>query len=191
VEPTPGRVVQWDLLERAQPAPEQVSTLVARLTALMGEGHVGSPAVVDTWRPGAFAMQEFRVKSFELRTSSAERPALNSQLATLNSLKSALRRFRLPIPARVQVREGRPVRVAIDRHGLSSGAVVQAAGPWRTSGEWWSTMSVSSASSAALGRSVAAAWDRDEWDIALADGTLYRLAVERAVGQWFIEGILD
>ena len=27
VEPTPARVLQWTLLERAQPAPEQVSTL--------------------------------------------------------------------------------------------------------------------------------------------------------------------
>ena len=43
IEPTPGRVLQWTLLERAQPAPEQVSTLVARLSALMGETHVGSP----------------------------------------------------------------------------------------------------------------------------------------------------
>ena len=34
-------------------------------------------------------------------------------------------------------------------------------------------------------------WDRDEWDIAIADGTLYRLYVERDVGQWFIEGVVD
>ena len=56
VEPTPGRIVQWSLLERAQPSPEQVSTLLARLSALMGESHVGSPQLVDSWRPGAFAM---------------------------------------------------------------------------------------------------------------------------------------
>ncbi len=43
VEPTPAKVLQWTLYERAQPSPEQVSTLLARLTALMGEGHVGSP----------------------------------------------------------------------------------------------------------------------------------------------------
>jgi hypothetical protein len=60
VEPTPARVLQWTLLERAQPAPEQVSTLVARLGALMGAGHVGSPRLVDTWKPGAFTMSEFR-----------------------------------------------------------------------------------------------------------------------------------
>ena len=37
VDPTPGRIVQWSLLERAQPSTEQVSTLLARLSALMGE----------------------------------------------------------------------------------------------------------------------------------------------------------
>jgi len=61
LEPTPGRVLQWTLLERAQPAPEQVSTLIARLSALMGDSHVGSPQLVDTWRPGAFEMTGFRV----------------------------------------------------------------------------------------------------------------------------------
>ena len=30
-----------------------------RLSALMGESHVGSPQLVDSWRPGAFAMRAF------------------------------------------------------------------------------------------------------------------------------------
>jgi protein ImuB len=173
IEPTPGRVLQWTLLDRAQPAPEQVSTLIARLTALMGEGRVGSPALVDTWKPGAYEMKEFRVASGELRAPDPER----SKLLTLNS---ALRRFRLPIPTRVQVHEGRPVRLVIDRNGFTSGAIAQAAGPWRTSGEWWTTGSPSPG-----------AWDRDEWEIAMNDGTVYRLFVEREVGQWFVEGVID
>ena len=60
LEPTPGRVLQWTLFERAQPATEQVATLVARLTALVGDSHVGAPALVDSWKPGAFAMGEFQ-----------------------------------------------------------------------------------------------------------------------------------
>ena len=59
IEPTPARVLQWALFERAQPSPEQVSTLLARLTALMGESHVGSPRLVDSWKPGAFEMTPF------------------------------------------------------------------------------------------------------------------------------------
>jgi protein ImuB len=184
IEPTPGRVVQWTLLERAQPAPEQVSTLLARLTALMGEGHVGSPRLVDTWRPGAFTMADFRSQiadQFQKSEvsigiqSSTLKSAIDLQSEICN-LRSALRRFRLPVPTRVVVNEGRPVRVQVDRQGFTSGAIVQAAGPWRTSGEWWEA---------------GQAWDRDEWDVAMADGTIYRLVVERGVGQWFLEGVVD
>ncbi len=196
IDPTPAKVLQWTLLERAQPAVEQVSTLVARLSALMGAGHVGSPGLIDTWRPGSFAMLEFGVQSAELRVQSAELRVQNetppSALCTLNS---ALRRFRFPIPTRVTVSEGRPVRVQTDRQGFSSGAVVQAAGPWRTSGEWWNTpgpQSNASAPSVALGASApSVAWDRDEWDVEMHDGTIYRLVVERGVGQWFLEGVID
>ena len=52
---------------------------------------------------------------------------------------------------------------------------MQWAGPWRTSGDWWTP----------------ASYDRDEWDVAMADGTIYRIYVERRVGQWFIEGVID
>ncbi len=170
IEPTPGRVLQWTLLERAQPAPEQVSTLVARLSALMGDTHVGSPRLLDTWKPGAFEMARFEITEPGPQMTSPPK-------ASEASVGSALRRFRFPIPTRVQMQEGRPIRIVTDRNGFSSGAVVQAAGPWRTSGEWWTHQPQ--------------AWDRDEWDVAMADGTIYRLVVERGVGQWFLEGVVD
>jgi protein ImuB len=172
VEPTPGRVLQWALFERAQPSPEQVSTLLARLTALMGEGHVGSPTLVDSWKPGAFAMMPFDVRvadSAQRQTPAPVRP----------SMHAALRRFRLPIPARVQLQGERPARIMTDRRGMATGAVVQSAGPWRTAGEWWND--------AHAGRT----WDRDEWDVSMTDGTIYRLFVERDSGHWFLEGVVD
>jgi protein ImuB len=183
IEPTPARVLQWTLYDRAEPAPEQVSTLLARLTALMGEGHVGSPRLVDTWRPGAFDMAPFEVQRSKVN---GRNTTLNLQPATLNC---AIRRFRFPIPVRVKVDEGRPVRVTTDRHGVSGGAIVQAAGPWRTSGAWWQVVSDSRLPTPDSRH--ASAWDRDEWDIAMADGTVYRLVVEREIGQWFLEGIVD
>ncbi|MDP3719638.1 MAG: hypothetical protein Q8T13_17900 [Acidobacteriota bacterium] len=180
IEPTPGRVLQWTLLERAQPAPEQVSTLVARLGALMGDTHVGSPRLVDTWKPGAFEMSAFAAEGRYGETSPKlapkDRASEGGAARPGGEVPSALRRFRFPIPTRVTVQEGRPIRVATDRQGFSSGAIVQSAGPWRTSGEWWQE---------------GQAWDRDEWDVALADGTIYRLVVERGVGQWFLEGVID
>ncbi|MGE0463155.1 MAG: hypothetical protein AB7Q16_17455 [Vicinamibacterales bacterium] len=223
LEPTPGRVLQWTLFERAQPAPEQVATLVARLTALMGEGHVGSPALVDAWRPGAFAMAPFAPKGFETAghadPGGKARPAsAGDPDASPATLPLAFRRFRLPIPVRIRVDDGRPVRVTTDRRGITGGAIVQAAGPWRTSGEWWAgepcresddrTRRELGGGPESHGRAAAgesgrlpvsdsrfpthsAAWDRDEWDIAMADGTVYRLFVEREVGQWFLEGVFD
>ena len=59
IEPAPGPVTQFSLIERPRPSPERLSTLVARLDALMGEGRVGAPALVDTHRPGAFGMEGF------------------------------------------------------------------------------------------------------------------------------------
>jgi protein ImuB len=211
IEPTPAKVLQWTLLERAKAAPEQVTTLTARLTALMGVGHVGSPVLVDTWRPGAFAMSDFRSQIDDqlkksdgsIERQSANRPSAidqQSEISDLTSsdcarLRSALRRFRFPVPTRVVVQEGRPVRVQSDRQGFTSGAIVLAAGPWRTSGEWWNTpgpRSIASVPSVALGSSApSVAWDRDEWDVAMTDGTVYRLVVERGIGQWFLEGVID
>jgi protein ImuB len=112
---------------------------------------------------------------------------------SIGNLKSALRRFRFPIPTRVVVTEGRPVRVQTDRQGFVSGAIVQAAGPWRTSGNWWDTPGprIKSGPQANGPIGQQAAWDRDEWDVAMTDGTIYRLVVEREVGQWFLEGVID
>ena len=60
------------------------------------------------------------------------------------------------------MQEGRPIRISTDRRGVTGGPVVQAAGPWRTSGEWWND---------AAPVHLNASWDRDEWDVAIADGT--------------------
>ena len=73
IDPTPGRVLQHTLFTRAQPTPEQLSTLLARLGALMGQDRIGAPAWRSTpYRPGAFAMQPFApllaVSSVALRT---------------------------------------------------------------------------------------------------------------------------
>jgi len=107
----------------------------------------------------------------------------------------ALRRFRLPVPARVHVEHGTPSRVTTDRRGLSGGRVEQCAGPWRTSGEWWEdTQDVSrgSGDGGIVHRSLGeGGWDRDEWDVTLNDGATYRMFRERDSEHWFLEGIVD
>ena len=48
------------------------------------------------------------------------------------------------------------------------------AGPWRASGDWWDV-----------------AWSREEWDVALSAGGLYRIFHDRLRDGWFVEGELD
>jgi len=179
-----------------------VSTLIARLTALMGEGHVGAPQLVDTWRPGAFTMSDFGSRiADQLRNADRviEQQSPNRQSpidpkseirdpksSASASLKSALRRFRFPVPTRVVVVEGRPVRIQIDRQGFSSGAILQSAGPWRTSGNWWDTPGPRIKSD-----QKSDAWDRDEWDVALSDSVLYRIFQERTSKAWFVDAVVD
>ncbi len=166
VDPTPARIVQFSLITRPLPSPEQISTLMARLQALMGETRCGSPALVDSWKPGAFEMQPFAPKE------GVAVPPEPSPVAL------ALRRFRHPVPARVRVADGKPSRVTIDRRGMDGGGVKVCAGPWRTSGQWWR-------------KSESDGWDRDEWDVTLTDGATYRLFRARDTEQWFVDGVVD
>ncbi len=177
VDPTPGRVVQFSLLTRALPTPERVSTLLARLSAVMGEGRCGSPAPVDTWQPGAFAMAPFAPRESGVvddRLPASPRFTAGDGGAAAAPV-AALRRFRRPVPARVRLEDGRPARVAVDRHGVGGGRIDGAAGPWRTSGAWWREE----------------AWERDEWDVSADDGTTFRLFRERDTDRWFVEGLVD
>lgn len=222
VDPTPARTVQHSLLERARPRPEQVSTLVARLSALMGERRVGRAVLVDAHRPDAFTMAGFTGEDGESRrdadrhrdvakarrregghkhdatprqargdlspskvtmprchdgppTPDGPEPAVRSPESGVR-LSPVLRRYRPPVPARVDVSEGRPVSVRALRPGVAAGAIDVVAGPWRSSGEWWAADT---------------AWDRDEWDVALAGGTLCRLFRDRLKDQWFVDGVYD
>jgi protein ImuB len=185
VDPTPARVLQYSLLTRPLPSPEQVSTLMARLGALMGEGRCGAPATVDSWRPGAFAMAPF---------ATVDGGGEGREGGEGKALVVALRRFRFAVPARVQVENGQPVRVTTDRQGISGGRIEKAAGPWRTSGDWWKAdaFGVGGAGKAGeAGRSNEEPWDRDEWDVTVTDGATYRLFRERDSNAWFFDGVLD
>ncbi len=146
IDPTPGRVLQHGLFTRAHPTPEQVSTLIARLNALMGQDRIGAPATVDTYRPGAFAMRPFATAHGQRCLVDLQRPVLDTREGCGPSaldarLASSLRRCRQPVPARVAVTAGdHPARVTTDRRGFTGGTVVRCAGPWRSSGNWWASV---------------------------------------------------
>jgi protein ImuB len=85
--------------------------------------------------------------------------------------RQAFRYFRPPLPARIELQNQRPTRIASP--GIT-GKIQTAAGPWRTTGDWWTNTP----------------WNRDEWDITLSNSTLYRIYRE-PTDHWYIEGTYD
>ncbi len=171
---TPGRIVQGSLLAFTVPTPEDLSTLLARLSALVGDTRVGAPVVVDTHNP--------RISSMKPIALGTQHRAVRTAPSTQQQAPSTtIRRLRPAPPVRVRVEKGRPVEVSMSERAAyreSRGAMVTtAAGPWRTSGHWWS--------------SDGQTWDRDEWDVALDTGVVYRLARNRQTDRWEIEGEVD
>jgi protein ImuB len=194
IDPAPARVLQYSLLERARPSAETLATLIARLGALVGESRCGAAVLQDSHGPDAFDMQRFapderhtwRPADIVASASMGPEHAVIDAASVIDCVM--LRRFRPPIAVRVAVERGRPVRVAIDRRGMPGGVVEQCAGPWRSSGVWWAD---SARQSPSLAGFAARSWDRDEWDVALSDGSVCRLWQERANGHWFLDGVLD
>jgi protein ImuB len=209
-EPTKSRSIQNGLFQPLAPEPEKLELTLARLARLVGESNVGSVELVDTHRPGAFRIKRFSVKREAARkrpagrrgdkaTGRGNKPTRrnDSQSSILNpqSLLApasprpfapsllGFRVFRPPLRAEVEAADGWPARVKSQMAGRSiRGKVIRLAGPWRTSGDWWSEDG----------------WARDEWDVAVAvseaspeKGTLYRIYRDLRSNSWFVEGIYD
>jgi protein ImuB len=202
IDPTPGRVWQHTLFARAHPTPEQLSTLLARLGALMGQDRIGRPGPVDSYQAGAFVMKPFEVDRSQ--EPARARGPIEGEWASgtrggETRMASALHRCRPPVPARVAVENGRPVRVTTDRRGFAGGRVMACAGPWRSSGAWWAPPMTPAARARHLaGRcgqkdpgGLDRPWNRDEWDVTLGDGAVYRIVQDRAASGWFIDAIVD
>ena len=204
LDPAPARITQFSLLARALPSPETLSTLTARLSALVGASRVGSAALLDTHQPGAFEMTRFAPApaSAPLAPSALLAPSNGAGAKGADGANGAvLRRQRTPPAIRVSVEHGRPVYLAAARRGMPQGAVTQAAGPWRTSGGWWTRPDPCRAGGRGPGHRAEAAlgspkrsedgWNRDEWDIALSDGAICRIYQDRMTARWFLEGTYD
>ncbi len=159
VEPAAPRMIQQGLFTPPVPEPERLEVTLARIAKLVGPDRVGSAELLDTHRPGAFRMSRFGPNG----AAAAPGPA---------SPCLALRVFRPPLRATVHLQSERPVRVVA--RGVR-GEVIARAGPWRSSGDWWTSE----------------AWSRDEWDVVLQIGALYRLYWDRPAAAWFVEGLYD
>jgi protein ImuB len=196
LDPAPARITQFSLLERAVPSPETLSTLTARLSALVGESRIGSAVLVDTHRPDGFAMTRFEPESRGAKGADGGQGAQSGQGAVF-------RRQRTPPAIRVSVEQARPVYIAASKRTMPQGAITQAAGPWRTSGGWWSGAGSDACRAQGSGpgqgaelvppksRSDEGGWSRDEWDVALRSGAVCRIFQDRTTQRWFLEGVYD
>jgi protein ImuB len=162
--PAAPRVIQHGMFVPAAPDPEKLELTLARIAKLTGAGNAGSPELIDTHRPGGFRMAPVAQGSHGF----CGRPAAFSP-ASATCL--AFRAIRPALSAKVKTVSGRPAQVCAPN---ICGEVVRAAGPWRSSGEWW-----------------AEAWSRDEWDVTLDDGALYRIFFDRQKAVWCVEGSYD
>lgn len=162
IAPVRPLVRQHGLFDTGLRDPHGFAETLARVAALVAEGRVGTPRLADTHRPDAVQL--------------APPPAVVPPPApppVHPELGPPLRRFRPPLPANLEFtpHERQPTYVwTAEFHG----AIRHIRGPWRSNGDWWEQ-----------GRR----WSRMEWDIALADGGLYRLL--RLGEAYFIEGEYD
>ncbi|HEY3900027.1 MAG TPA: DNA polymerase Y family protein [Chthoniobacter sp.] len=134
---------------------------LARLTALVGEGHVGVAEKENTHRPDAF-----RVVPARFHEQIADDGEGDDDL----SIGLPLRRYRPPMPAQVRIVRHAPVYVVSE---TAHGPVSAAHGPYRGSGGWWDQQR----------------WNTEEWDIEIAGQGIYRLGLQH--GQWSIEGCYE
>jgi protein ImuB len=145
-----------------------LSRTLAELEALCGPGRVGAPVVSDSHRPDAYAMATFAPSS---GAGSLARDVDAHAEPTRGSL--AVRALRPPIPAQVHASLGGPEWI---RSALANGEVIRCAGPWRTTGGWWSPEE---------------RFAFDHFDVQTSDGLVVRLRLDLITSCWQIDAVYD
>jgi protein ImuB len=188
---------QLDLFRPAGPAPAVLGETLAALQSLCGDARVGAPVAVDTHHPDSFAVAPFAPqvsRSPQAREAGAQRGEAERSVGPRKGGKPsedhqagargdsgrggpagtlALRALRPPLPA--QVRQSRQCPVWI-RSAIANGRVVHCAGPWRTTGGWWSSEE---------------RFAFDQFDVQSEDGVVVRLRFDHVRREWQIDAVYD
>jgi protein ImuB len=169
VEPAEPRCIQPGFFLPPTPPPDKLQITLARLEGMVGKGNVGTPVLLNTHRPDGFQMAALNTAGIENAQKTID---LETQAKEQRVLRLGIRLFRPALHARVKLAGITPQDVLA--RGVK-GKVIQFAGPWKTSGEWWAATS----------------WMREEWDVALDDGALYRIYRESETREWYVHGVYD
>jgi protein ImuB len=166
IEPTDPRRVQGGFFVPPTPPPDKLQITLERIAGMVGKENAGTPVLLNTHRPDAFRMGA-------LNTSpNGEASEPEDESADRETVRLVMRLFRPALNARVTLADCAPKYVYAP--GVK-GNVVELAGPWKTSGEWWAPT----------------AWTREEWDVALDDGALYRIYEQPQTHDWYVHGVYD
>ncbi|MCS7026677.1 MAG: DNA polymerase Y family protein [Bryobacteraceae bacterium] len=157
ITPVDPRLAQHNLYAPLTPQPEKLELTIGKIRAMVGTNNVGFAELLNTHRPDAYRMQLHPPSSAPVRSLPQQLPL-------------AFRYFRPAKEAEVTVVKGAPQRI---QAGGIVGAVEWAAGPWKLSGDWWTSQS----------------WARTEWDVLLSNRTIYRLYLQQH--RWYLEGVYD
>lgn len=162
IEPVTAERSQFQLFESPLRDPNRFAETLGRIAALVGTENVGVVQLKDTHRPDSFQLvtPEFQ----KLAEDRSPEPPKSRALGL------PLHRFRPPLHAQVHFRRHVPSWLSSP---VAQGEIIDAAGPYRGSGQWWDQH----------------AWSIEEWDIELSDGALYRIS--KSQGTCFLEGCYE
>ena len=134
VEAEPGAAskVQLGLFTPQMPEASRLDVTLARLRNLVGDGNVGRIVLEDSHRPDGFRVELFTVPTGKPTDTAAAGPC-------------AMRHLRPAEHVAVTLQAGRLSAFTFREQRYS---VSRAYGPWRTSGDWWTSR-----------------WDCEQWDI--------------------------
>ncbi len=162
-EPGDRSKVQLGLFAPQLPEPLRLDVTLARIAALVGEKQVGRAQLQDMHRPDSFTLERFTIPASPPQDMKARRAV-------------ALRRYRPPLKLSVQREDARLTSFFFQSKRY---VVREAYGPWRKSGDWWSSE----------------LWSIEEWDVCAtteADETLLCLVTHDLLNrQWQLEALYD
>ncbi len=135
-EPAPPRSAQHGLFLPVTPEVEKLEITLARISRIVGERRAGIARLLDTHRRDGFLMDRFVAPAEETKQT------VSPTMSDIEIQKHvALRMFRPPCQLQVSLAKGRPValtaRTKATRREELQGKVLWSAGPWRSSGDWW------------------------------------------------------
>lgn len=163
--PDRPRRAQLSLFGPPALSPDKLATAIARIASVVGSDRVGTPTMVDGYRPERFELRQYDPPAApEVRRGPRRAHGL-----------LAIRVFRPAIALEVITTDATIRSIKSLGKIEFGGDVSVCSGPWTLEEAWWSDAPVT----------------RDYWDVEISSGGAYRIFRERESLHWFADGLYD